>query len=209
MKILCLCYGEKRSKTVKEVMGVEEGLAGKYWNELSKSIPKKYEFCSRIDQYRRPMGSGDMVTTMLNYGYALLEAECLRVINSVGLDPHVGFLHEMTPSKNSLAYDFQEPFRFFVDLAVISLVESGSMESKDFIRTENYNLRLKPTGARKIVSEFSNIMNKKVSYQGKESTWSYVIFLKVRELAQYLTSKKEKLDLLSPSMKLRELIPMT
>jgi CRISPR-associated protein Cas1 len=74
----------------------------------------------------------------------------------------------MTPSKNSLAYDFQEPFRFLVDLAIISLVESGTMESKDFIRTENYNLRLKPTGARKIVNEFSNMLNKKVSYQVKK-----------------------------------------
>ena len=74
----------------------------------------------------------------------------------------------MSPSKNSLAYDFQEPFRFLVDLAVISLVERGAMESKDFIRTENYNLRLKPTGARKIVNEFSNMLKKKVNYQGKE-----------------------------------------
>jgi CRISPR-associated protein Cas1 len=67
-----------------------------------------------------------------------------------------------------------------VDLTVISLVESGDMESKDFIRTENYYLRLKPAGARKVVNEFSNMLNKKVSYQGKESTWGYVIFLKVR-----------------------------
>ena len=79
-----------------------------------------------------------------------------------------------------------------MDLAVISLVENGAMESKDFITTENYNFRLKPTGARKVVNELSNMLNKKVSYQGKESTWGYVIFLKVRELAHYLTSKKEK-----------------
>jgi CRISPR-associated protein Cas1 len=99
----------------------------------------------------------------------------------------------MSQSRNSLAYDFQEPFRFLVDLVAISLVESGAMESKDFIRTENIrtenirtencSLKLKPTGARKIVNEFSNMLNKKVSYQGKENTWSYVIFLKVRELA--------------------------
>jgi CRISPR-associated protein Cas1 len=48
-----------------------------------------------------------------------------------------------------------------VDLAVISLIESGAMESKDFIRTENYNLRLKPAGARKVVNEFSNLLNSK------------------------------------------------
>jgi CRISPR-associated protein Cas1 len=80
----------------------------------------------------------------------------------------------MSQSRNSLAYDFQEPFRFLVDLVAISLVESGAMESKDFIRTENIrtenirtenirtenirtencSLKLKPTGARKIVNEF-------------------------------------------------------
>jgi CRISPR-associated protein Cas1 len=50
------------------------------------------------------------------------------------------------------------------------------MESKDFIRIENYNLRLKPIGARKIVNEFSNILSKKVNYQGKESTWVTLSF---------------------------------
>jgi len=39
----------------------------------------------------------------------------------------------MNPSKNSLAYDLQEPFRFLVDLAVISLIDSGKMDNKDFI----------------------------------------------------------------------------
>ncbi|KKG10287.1 CRISPR-associated endonuclease Cas1 [Methanosarcina sp. 2.H.A.1B.4] len=111
----------------------------------------------------------------------------------------------MTPSKHSLAYDFQEPFRFLVDLAVISLIENKTLENKDFIRTENYNLRLKPTGARKIVNEFSSMVNKKVSYQGKESTWSYVIFLKVRELAHYLTSKKEKLDFVKPEYEIERI----
>jgi CRISP-associated protein Cas1 len=125
------------AKTIKEVMVIEGGLAWKYWDEFSKAIPEKYEFCSRIDQYRRPMGSGDIVNTMLNYGYSLLESECLRVINTVGLDPHVGFLHDINSSKNSLAYDLQEPFRFLVDLAVINLVENGTMNKKCFIVTEN------------------------------------------------------------------------
>ena len=73
-------------KSIREIMGVEGTLAGKYWIEFTKAVPKEYDLCNRIDQYRRPVGSGDMVNTMLNYGYALLEAECLRAINSVGLD---------------------------------------------------------------------------------------------------------------------------
>jgi len=186
------------AKTIREIMGVEGGLAWKYWNEFSKAIPEKYEFCSRIDQYRRPMGSGDMVNTMLNYGYALLEAECLRVINTVGLDPHVGFLHEMNPSKNSLAYDLQEPFRFLVDLAVINLVENGTMDKKDFIVTENYNLRLRGLGGKKVANEFSNMLNKPVNYGDKQTTWGSVLLLKARELAHNLTGKSKELDFVSP-----------
>lgn len=79
---------------------------------------------------------------MLNYGYALLESECLRVINSVGLDSHVGFLHEMNPGKRSLAYDLQEPFRFLVDIAVINIIEKGAMDNKDFIGTESYSFEV-------------------------------------------------------------------
>jgi len=127
------------SNSVRDIMGVEGGVAYKYWNEFNKAIPEEYDFCARVDQYRRATGAGDKVNVMLNYGYALLEAECLRAINTVGLDAHVGFLHEMNPSKNSLAYDLQEPFRFLVDLAVISLIESGKIENKDFIRTESYS----------------------------------------------------------------------
>lgn len=135
---------------------------------------------------------------MLNYGYSLLESECLRVINTVGLDPHVGFLHEMNPSKNSLAYDLQEPFRFLVDLVVINLVENGTMDKKDFIVTENYNLRLRGFGGKKVANEFSNILNKPSNYGGKQTTWGSILLIKARELAHNLTGKSKELDFVSP-----------
>lgn len=52
----------------------------------------------------------------------------------------------------------------------------------------------KPTGAKKIVNKFSNILNKKVSSEGKQTTWGSIILLKARELAHYLTGKKKELD---------------
>ncbi|AFV22397.1 CRISPR-associated protein, Cas1 family [Methanolobus psychrophilus R15] len=188
----------KKAKSIKEIMGVEGGVVYKYWNEFSKAIPEKYDFESRIDSSRRATGAGDMVNAMLNYGYALLEAEGLRAINAVGLDPHVGFLHEMTTSKNSLAYDLQEPYRFLVDFAVISLIESEKMETKDFIRTENYSLRLRPSGAKKLTEEINLWFNKRVSHQGNMTMWSYVMFLKTRELAQYLVGKRQETDFVEP-----------
>ena len=69
---------------------------------------------------------------MLNYGYSLLEVECLRAANFVFPGTHLGFLHAMMPDRNSLAYGFQKPFRFLVNPAVISLVECGDMETRYF-----------------------------------------------------------------------------
>jgi CRISP-associated protein Cas1 len=104
----------------------------------------------------------------------------------------------MQIGKNSLAYDMQELFRFIVDLAVINLIETDGMEKKDFIRTENYTLKLRPTGARKITEEINRWLNKSVDSQGKETAWDYVIFLRARELAHYLVGKQKSLDLISP-----------
>jgi len=189
----------KEARTIKEVMGVEGDVAAYYWEQYQKVIPGQLEFTSRcVGRTNRPMGASDTVNCMLNYGYSLLEAECLRAINSVGLDAHVGFLHEMNIGKNSLAYDMQELFRFLVDLAVLNLIEKGMMEKKDFIRTENFTLKLRASGTRKITQELNTWLNKAVNYQDKEISWNYVIFLKTRELAHYLIGKKKTLDLISP-----------
>ena len=187
----------KKAKTINELMMVEGRIASYYWREFKKVIPEKFEFKGRknIDH---PKGASDQVNALLNYGYALLEAECRKAINSAGLDVHIGFLHQMTIGKHSLAYDLQEPFRFLVDLAVISLIERNEMPKTDFVRTENYNLRLKPSGARKLIEEINNQINTKIKYVGGNRTWSYVILLKARELAHYLIGKRKKLDFTTP-----------
>jgi len=97
-------------------MGIEGDSAKLYWKEFMKAIPEKWGFIERSGRE-----ASDYTNTMLNYGYALLEAECLRVINTVGLDPCIGFLHEMRNEKRSLAYDLQEIFRREIDIIVYRL----------------------------------------------------------------------------------------
>lgn len=180
-----------------ELMRVEARIARIYWSEIAKIVPKKLEFEGR-NTIHRPFGAGDFVNCMLNYGYAILESECLRAINASGLDVHVGFLHEMTIGKNSLAYDLQEPFRFLIDLAIISAIEKNKLTNKDFIRTENYNLRLKSSGAKKIIEEISLWFNKKVRFKGQVCSWSYVLMSQTTDLAHYLLGNKSKINFAKP-----------
>ena len=66
-------------------------------------------------------------------------------------------------------------FRSLIDLAIIKLIENESIDKRDFIRTESYTLRLRPTGARKVTHAVNSWLNKTVEYQGKEISSSYVI----------------------------------
>lgn len=138
----------KEANTIKDLMMMEGRIARHYWTQIRLITPNKYDFEGRHTQ-NHPRASGDMINTMLNYAYSLLEAECLRAINSTGLDAHIGFLHEQCMGKNSLAYDLQELYRYLIDLTIIDLLEKNTMKKSDFIRTENYNLKLKPNGTKK------------------------------------------------------------
>jgi len=89
-----------KARDIREVMGIEGVVAAFYWREIQKIIPNKLEFSSRaVGRTNRPMGASDWLNCKLNYGYSLLEADCLRAINSAGLDAHIGFLHEANPGK--------------------------------------------------------------------------------------------------------------
>ena len=191
------------AKTIEEIMNIEGRVADLYWKEVSKVFNKKFKFNGRLfGKTNRPMGAVDPINALFNYGYALLEAECRKAINSVGLDTHVGFLHEVTIGKEPLVYDLQEPFRWLIDVAVINTLEKKVFDKKDFVRTENYNVKLRPNGAKKLVKEVEAQFNKTTDYLGRKYSWSYIILLKTRELAQYLLNKRMDINFSTPSIKL-------
>ncbi|MCS3924443.1 CRISPR-associated protein Cas1 [Methanosalsum natronophilum] len=56
--------------------------------------------------------------------------------------------------------------------------------------------------ARKLTNEFNMMLNRKVSYKNTNKSWSYIIFLKARELTHYLTGKKDNIDFNKPLYKI-------
>jgi len=190
-------------KTILEILMIEGRVAEIYWKQLVKIFPKRFVFGNRkIGKTEKPMGAVDPINALFNYGYSLLECECRKAINSVGLDTHVGFLHEVTIGKEPLVYDLQEPFRWLVDVAIINALEKNVFDKKHFIRTENYNIKLRPIGAKKLIKQIENQFNKTTFYLGREYRWSYIIFLKARELAQYLLGKTKSIEFIKPNVQM-------
>jgi hypothetical protein len=71
---------------------------------------------------------------LLNYLYALLEAEASLAARIVGLDPGLGVLHADQLNRASLAADLMEPVRPLVDGFVLRLLEARGFALGQLLR---------------------------------------------------------------------------
>jgi CRISPR-associated protein Cas1 len=80
---------------------------------------------------RRP--PTDPVNALLSFVYVLLTHDARSALESVGLDPAVGFLHRDRPGRPSLALDLSEEFRaWLADRLVLTLVNRRQLAPGDF-----------------------------------------------------------------------------
>ncbi|BAI71537.1 CRISPR-associated protein Cas1 [Azospirillum sp. B510] len=78
-------------------------------------------------EFRRDQ-DGDGANALLNYGYAILRSATARAVTAAGLHPSIGLHHANRGNPLCLVDDLMEPFRPFVDLAVLRLAEAGHRE---------------------------------------------------------------------------------
>lgn len=80
----------------------------------------------------------DRMNALLSFIYTLLSHDVTSALETVGLDPQVGFLHRDRPGRNSLALDVMEELRpYLADLVALTLVNTGVITEKDFLEKEN------------------------------------------------------------------------
>ena len=137
---------------LKRLMNYEGKVATAYLDEISKifsHVCPEFHYLGRKNKSsNRNMNAANEINALFNYGYSILESETRRAINMTGLDPTIGFLHEVTQSKIPLVYDMQELFRWLIDISVIQLLEEKKLKKKDFLVTENYNTRLRENASK-------------------------------------------------------------
>jgi len=187
----------EQCQSLPRLLSIEGRIADIYWRYLHEVLPTKFGFTSRMHETHQ-MNASDPFNALLNYGYAILESQCRKALNGVGLEPTVGFLHEARQTKYPLVYDLQEPYRWIVDATVISCLESEWFGKRDFYRMDNYVLRMKPEAVRKLIDALRIKFNSPVHHAGKLCSWDTVIRFKVQELANYVVGKRTNLDFGEP-----------
>jgi CRISPR-associated protein Cas1 len=193
------------AKTVDEIRIVEGRVAQHYWQTIQSIMPEEYCFESRIIRSHQ-YNASDPVNFCLNYAYGFLKCECRKAINTVGLEPAYGFLHEPSDyqTKEALVYDLQEPFRWLCDVTVIEAFESQVVKMKDFCFTSDYYRYYLDVEATSRFRQFvKDRFNGEVHYKGKMWKWDTIILNKTQELARYLAGKMSSIDFSEPSPNLR------
>ncbi|MEA3274003.1 MAG: CRISPR-associated endonuclease Cas1 [Pseudomonadota bacterium] len=90
--------------------GMEGAAAAAYFKGFTLLFPASLEFKGRN---RRP--PRDPVNSVLSLGYTLLHFEAVRACYTAGLDPIIGYFHELDFGRESLAADLIEPLRPRID----------------------------------------------------------------------------------------------
>jgi CRISPR-associated protein Cas1 len=118
------------------IRGIEGSAANTYFDPFDLLIAANKQAFNFTQRSRRP--PRDNVNALLSFLYTLLVHDVTAALESVGLDPAVGFLHRDRPGRPSLALDMMEEFRpVLADRLALSLINRQQIKPEGFRTTES------------------------------------------------------------------------
>ena len=167
--------------------GIEGNAAKEYFGVFDQMLRISDPAFSFTGRNRRP--PKDPCNALLSFTYTLLMMECVNALESVGLDPCVGFLHGDRPGKESLAMDMMEELRpMLADRFVLRLINLQMIRSDQFVPVEEDGVHLSPEGRRIVLREWSKMRQREVRLAEYDQTapLGLLPFLQAQKLARFL-----------------------
>ena len=131
----------------------------------------------------------DPVNAMLSFVYTLLTNMVTSALESVGLDPYVGYLHVDRPGRASLSLDLVEELRaVMADRFVLSLINRKIVTGKNFSRQENGAILMDDELRKRVLMEWQNRKKEMIThpYLQEKVEWGMVPYVQALLLARYL-----------------------
>jgi len=156
-----LVFAAESAESLDELRGIEAAGAALYfapWQGRAECVPRFAAqdrrrvppHWTRYEGRRSVLASANgnrkaerPVNALLNYLYALVEAEAVLACQAVGLDPGLALIHSDAKSRQSMALDLMEPVRPEVDDYVLGLLESRTCRKVEFVETSDGHVRLR------------------------------------------------------------------
>ena len=169
------------------VRGIEGKAANDYFNVFDQLIVTgKADFTFQGRNRRPPL---DRVNCLLSFLYSLLYHDARSVLESVGLDPAVGFLHRDRPGRLSLALDLMEEFRpVIADRLALSLINRGQVKKKGFVITESGAVKMDDDTRKTLLVEYQKRKQTEIEhpYLQEKMPLGMLFFAQAQLLSRFL-----------------------
>ncbi|NOS76090.1 MAG: type I-C CRISPR-associated endonuclease Cas1 [Methyloglobulus sp.] len=126
-------------RAIDTLMG-REGEAAQVYFGVFQHLLRQADFTFDARRRRPPT---DPINALLSFAYTLLTHDCRSALETTGLDPASGFLHQLRSGRPSLALDLAEELRPMADRFVLSLINKRQLVAKDFETWPNGSVTLK------------------------------------------------------------------
>lgn len=117
---------------LESLRGLEGAAAASYFAGLRAVVPASLGFNERN---RRP--PKDPFNALISLTYTLVMAETAMALHIAGYDPCIGYYHQLSHSRESLACDLLEPLRPLADRLCLHLVAQQTLVADHFSTTES------------------------------------------------------------------------
>lgn len=144
-----------RTSDKTELMGIEGQAANLYFSAFPHLILQQKEDFPFAGRNRRP--PKDAANAMLSLVYTLLANDTAAALETVGLDPYVGFFHTLLPGRTSLALDVMEELRAYMgDRFVLSLINKRQIATNDFLYQGEKGVTMTDKGRKTFLTAWQN-----------------------------------------------------
>lgn len=174
-------------KDVDVLRGLEGEAAQAYFGVFDQLIRSESPMLRFGGRNRRP--PRDAFNALLSFLYTLLTHDCRSALETVGLDPAVGFLHRDRPGRPSLALDMAEEFRPLLgERLALSLINRKQLSESDFRQMENGAVLLKDDARKTVLIAYQERKREELQHVfiGEKVAIGLFPYLQAQLLARHL-----------------------
>lgn len=167
--------------------GLEGEAAQAYFSVFDQLIAADQPEMRFSGRNRRP--PRDAFNALLSFLYTLLTHDCRSALETVGLDPAVGFLHRDRPGRPSLALDLAEEFRPLLgERLALSLVNRKQLSARDFRTMDNGAVLLSDDARKTVLVAYQERKREKLGHPfiGEKVPIGLLPYLQAQLLARHL-----------------------
>jgi len=169
------------------VRGLEGDAARTYFEVFDHLLTAQKEDFFFHERSRRP--PLDNLNSLLSFFYTLLVHDVTAALETVGLDPAVGYLHRDRPGRPSLALDLMEEFRpVLADRLALSLVNRQQIRGNGFRKTETGAVLMDDATRKEVLVAYQKRKQEEIQHPflGEKVEVGLLPYVQAMLLARYL-----------------------